>query len=86
MKLKKIRERLTSKQSMAILDAKYPHINYIPGENLNLIDAINDMLKKMWADNVKYPTILHMEKGLNMSERNIRRMAKLNGLPDRKCI
>ena len=86
MKSKKLRDKLPSEQSMAILNAKYPHINYIPGENLNLFDAANDMLKKMWTDKVKYPTIAHMEKGLNMCERNIRRMAKLNGLTDRKYI
>lgn len=86
MKLKKFKKRLSTEQLMAILNTKYPHINYIPGENLNLMDATNDILRKMWADKIKYPTITHIKKKMNMCERSILKMAKLNKLPSRECI
>lgn len=86
MKLKKLKNKLPSEQSTALLNVKYPHINYISGENLNLHDAFLTMLKGMWVDKIKYPSIKHMEKRLNMTERGIIRVAKLNNLGERKHI
>jgi hypothetical protein len=84
MNRKKLRNRLPTQQSMDILNTKYPHINYIPGENLNIMDATIKMLKTMWMDRIKYPTIRDMEKPLNMTEKTVLRLAKLNNLEPRR--
>jgi hypothetical protein len=57
---------------------KYPEIEY-NGEDLNLNNIYANIVKQMWNDRVKYPNVKIIAKKVNMSERNIYRLAQKNG-------
>ena len=58
---------------------KYPHIEY-NGEDLNLNNIYVNMLREMWEDKDKYPSVKVISDKIKISERQIYRLAQKNGL------
>lgn len=58
---------------------KYPHIEY-NGEDLNLNNIYSDIIAKVWYDKENYPTVKFISKKINLSERQIYRLAERQGL------
>lgn len=61
---------------------KYPSISY-NGEDLNLDNLYANEIKKRWVNLERYPTINDIVYELKISERQIYRLAKANGLGSR---
>jgi AraC-like DNA-binding protein len=58
------------------INSKYPNINPIPGEDLNIDNMIKKRFLSLWNDKVKYPTIKAICDKLGYSERHIYRLIK----------
>lgn len=62
---------------------KYPHIEYKENEDLNLGNIYLNMIKQMWEDKDKYPSVKVISDKIKISERQIYRLAQRNGLGTR---
>ena len=62
---------------------KYPHIEYKENEDLNLNNIYVNMLREMWEDKNKYPSVKVISDKIKISERQIYRLAQKNGLGTR---
>lgn len=62
---------------------KYPHIEYKENEDLNLNNIYVNMLREMWEDKNKYPSVKVISDKIKISERQIYRLAQRNGLGTR---
>lgn len=58
---------------------KYPQIEY-NGEDLNLNNIYINMLREMWEDKDRYPSVKVISDKIKISERQIYRLAQKNGL------
>lgn len=61
---------------------KYPEIEY-KGEDLNLNNIYSNLIVKMWQDKQNYPSVKHISKKINLSERQVYRLAQKRGLESR---
>jgi hypothetical protein len=59
---------------------KYPHIQYKDNEDLNLNNIYVNMLREMWEDKDRYPSVKVISDKIKISERQIYRLAQSNGL------
>jgi len=59
---------------------KYPHIEYKDNEDLNLNNIYVNMLREMWEDKDRYPSVKVISDKIKISERQIYRLAQTNGL------
>jgi hypothetical protein len=62
---------------------KYPHINYIEGEDLSLDGIYAREVAKRWADKENYPCIIDIAYSLDLSERQVYRISKQYNLGKR---
>ena len=65
---------------------KYPNINYEKGENLNIENMKAEYLKDMWHNKDGNINVSDIADKLNMSERQLYRMAKNHKLISRHKI
>jgi len=68
------------------LNKKFPHINPVEGEDLNLQRNVQRILTKCWTDRGKYPNSASIQFALGISERSIYRLVRFFGLPRRNTL
>ena len=61
---------------------KYPDIEY-NGEDLNLNNIYSNAIVEVWSDKKNYPSVKHICKKVNLSERQVYRLAQKIGLESR---
>lgn len=66
------------------LEEIFPEILCVKDENLNIRDAKDVLINKVWFDKKKYRTIRDAAKALGISERTLHREAGILNLPPRK--
>jgi len=76
--------KLSHEEIYKKLCEKYPKINYIEGEDLNIQNHVLKMVEKCYFDTEKYKTICDVAKKLEVSERFIFRFANDNNFKQRK--
>jgi hypothetical protein len=70
---------MTTNQLYNHICKKYPEIEY-NGEDLNLNNIYVNMLREMWEDKDRYPSVKVISDKIKISERQIYRLAQKNGL------
>lgn len=65
------------------INKKYPLIEYKEGEDLNLNNIYSNIIAKLWVDKENYPSVKHISKKVNLSERQVYRLAQKTGLESR---
>jgi hypothetical protein len=73
---------MTQEQLYNHIIKKYPNIEY-NGEDLNLNNIYTNLIVKMWNDKINYPSVKHICKKINLSERQVYRLAQKIGLESR---
>jgi len=62
---------------------KYPDVNYVKGEDLNLDNMYAREIFKKWHNTDDYPTVIDIQKSIGISERTIYRIAKEHKMGNR---
>ena len=65
---------------------KYPNIEHIQGEDLNIENMKGQHIKRMWTDKDKYTHISHIAYVVGLSDRTVYRIAKKLNLKSRRHL
>jgi hypothetical protein len=63
---------------------KYPEVEHIQGEDLNIENMKGKYIKRMWTDKNKYKHISHIAYTVGLSDRTVYRIAKELNLVSRR--
>lgn len=86
MKMNYSQQLLKERQWTEGLNRKYPHINAVEGEDLNIRNNINRMVGKAYMNVKKFPTIATIMRATGLSNSQVHIIAKRAGCISRTFV
>ena len=77
-------KKLSSRELYHVLYKKYPNINPIENEDLNIENVVIQILKKYWYDEKVYYTPKDIANSVGISERSVYKYIRENNFSNRK--